>query len=82
MNRARYILKYLLPREKFIEKPYKRRHVGIIEILRVNLLQYVFRVIFFKIYIRFEIRCYGKISIDPRAVLGIFCSLKQYVSYA
>lgn len=53
MNRARYILKYLLPREKFIEKPYKRRHLGIIEILWVNLLQYVFRVIFFKMYVKY-----------------------------
>lgn len=53
MNGARHILKYLLPREKFIKKPYKRRHLGIIEILRVKLLQYVFRIIFFKIYVKY-----------------------------
>lgn len=53
MNRVRYILKYLLLREKFIGKPYKRCHLAIIEILRVNLLQYVFRVIFFKIYLKY-----------------------------
>lgn len=75
MNRARYILKYLLPREKFIEKPYKRRHLAIIEILPVNLSQYIFRVIFFKIYVKYT---YGLKYVAPKKYQSIRVPFLEY----